>query len=191
MFQIEDNITSITASRNAAIVKDYVKHLDSESGNFSKLGLWKLKRELCQTQVDPPTAKLDKNGTLITSPTLLKKLYLDTYKDRLRNREIKPGLTDLFCLKNELWESRLKELRASPSKLWTIEDINKVLKKLKSNKTRDPHGLINEIFKPGVVGEDLKLAMLSLFNSIKSELFIPKFLHNYYLQEERVPTRVR
>ena len=59
----------------------------------------------------------------------------------------------------------MEELRASPSKLWTIEELDKVLKKLKSNKTRDPHGLINEIFKPGVIGEDLKLALLSLFNS--------------------------
>ena len=54
--------------------------------------------------------------------------------------------------------------------------MEKVLKKLKTNKTRDPHGLINEIFKPGVVGEDLKLGMLQLFNSMKTELHIPKML---------------
>ena len=48
------------------------------------------------------------------------------------------------------------------------------MKKLKNNKTRDPHGLINDIFKPGIIGEDLKLAMLNLFNCIKAELKIPK-----------------
>ena len=175
ILKIEDDISSMSANRNSAIVKDYVKHLDLDGGNFSQLGLWKLKRELCQPQVDPPTAKLDTNGTLITSPNLLKNLYMDTYKSRLRNREIKPELRDLFCLKNELWESRLMELRTSPSKLWTIEELDRVLKNLKSNKTRDPHGLINEVFKPGVIGEDLKLAILNLFNSSKSELFIPKF----------------
>ena len=69
---------------------------------------------------------------------------------------MKPELMDLFVLKRELWDSRLEELRASPSKLWKMEDLEKVLKNLKSNKTRDPHGLINELFKPGVIGEDLK-----------------------------------
>ena len=172
----EDDISRLSSSRNAAIVRDYVKNLDSESENFSQLGLWKLKQELWQTQVDPPTAKRDANGTLITSPNLLKKLYLDTYTDRLRNRDMKTDLLDLFSLKSELWESRIEELRASPSKVWTMEDLDKVLKNLKSNKTRDPHGLINEIFKPGVIGEDLKKGILELFNGSKSELLIPMFL---------------
>ena len=60
--------------------------------------------------------------------------------------------------------------------MWTVEDLTKVLKGLKNNKTRDPQGLINEIFKPGVLGNDLKLAMLDLFNDIKKEKKIPKFL---------------
>ena len=92
----EDDISRLSSSRNAAIVRDYVKNLDYESGNFSQLGLWKLKQELCQTQVDPPTAKRDAKGTLITSPNLLKKLYLDTYTDRLRNRDMKSDLLDFF-----------------------------------------------------------------------------------------------
>ena len=174
--KIEDNIATISANKNAEIVKNYVKNLDSSSGNFSQLGLWKLKQELCQTQADPPTAKLDENGTLITSPNLLKKLYVDTYSNCLRNREMKPELLDLFCLKSELWEIRLEELKAIKSKLWTIKDIDQVLKRLKLNKTRDPHGLINDIFRPGVIGNDLKLAMLSLFNEIKTTLQIPKIL---------------
>ena len=93
---MEDDISKMSSMRNAEIVRNYVKDLDSASGNFSQLGLWKLKRELCRPQGDPPTAKLDKNGSLITSPNLLKKLYLDTYTDRLRNREIKPELLDFF-----------------------------------------------------------------------------------------------
>ena len=77
------------ASRNARVVHDYVKNLDASSGNLSQLGMWKLKNLLCPNQTDPPMAKKDKNGTLITSPNLLKKLYLYTYKDRLKSREIK------------------------------------------------------------------------------------------------------
>ena len=172
----EDDISKLSASRNAEIVRNYVKHLDSASGNLAQLGLWKLKRELCQPQVDPPSAKRDKNGNLITAPNLLKKLYLNTYTNRLRSREIKPELLDLYFLKTELWELRLEELRENQSTLWTVEDLDNVLKKLKSNKTRDPHGLINEIFKHGVIGEDLKLAMVNLFNDVKIHLKLPEKL---------------
>ena len=56
-----------------------------------------------------------------------------------------------------------------------MQDLEKILKKMKTNKTRDPHGLINEIFKPGVVGCDLKEAILDLFNGVKSYFFLPKF----------------
>ena len=48
-----------------------------------------------------------------------------------------------------------------------IDQLRKVLSKLKSGKSRDPHGLVNEIFKPRVIGTDLKLSMLTMFNELK------------------------
>ena len=189
--KIEDEISAKCANKNAETVKQYVKQLDSTSGNFSQLGMWKLKNKLCPKQNDPPMAKKDKMGALITEPNLLKKLYLDTYSDRLRSREIRPELKDLYDLKCKLWELRFDTLKNTKSRKWTMQDLDKVLKKLKTNKTRDPHGLINEIFKPGVVGCDLKEAILDLFNGVKSDFFSPKvssickYYHN--LQKERVP----
>ena len=174
--KLEDEISEMSASKNAKIVKDFVKNLDTPSGNFSQLGMWKLKNLLCPNQTDPPMAKKDKHGTLLTAPNLVKKLYLETYKERLANRRMKTELDDLFCLKSELWNWRLDELEGRKTKMWTVEDLEKVLKGLKTNKTRDPHGLINEIFKPGVLGEDLKLGMLALFNTIKQEQKLPIFL---------------
>ena len=121
-------------------------------------------------------AKSDKNFSLITAPNLLRQLYLDTYTDRLRSREIKPELKELYDLKCHLWKLRFEALKANQSRPWSMQDLDKVLKKLKTNKTRDPHGLINEIFKPGVIGLDLKLAILNLFSGIKLEFFLPNFL---------------
>ena len=89
---IEDLISSKCAERNSQTVRDYVQNLDVSRGNFSQLGMWKLKNKLCPTQVDPPMAKRDKLGSLITAPNLIKKLYLDTYTDRLRNREMRGGV---------------------------------------------------------------------------------------------------
>ena len=54
--------------------------------------------------------------------------------------------------------------------------MDRVLKDLKRVETRDPHGLINELFKPEVLGEDLKLGILSLFNCNKQEQKLPKFI---------------
>ena len=89
---------------------------------------------------------------------------------------MKQELMDIFYLKTELWESRLEELISNKSAPWNEEELEKVLKSLKNNKTRDPVGMINEIFKPGCAGKDLRLALLYLFNGIKLHQFIPEYL---------------
>ena len=52
----------------------------------------------------------------------------------------------------------------------------KVLRSLKNNKCRDPHSLINELFKPGVIGSDLQESLLLMFNRIKLEFDIPEMM---------------
>ena len=51
-----------------------------------------------------------------------------------------------------------------------------MLKSLQNNQTRDPHGMLNELFKPGVIGSDLKLGVLNLMNGIKREMVMPMFM---------------
>ena len=121
-------------------------------------------------------AKKDENGNLITSPELLKALYLKTYKNRLKNRPMKDSLLDVFFLKQELWSSRMIELRRIKTKPWNIVKLRKTLKSLKNNKTYDPNGIVNEIFKEGCVGRDLEEALLKLFNGIKDEFTVPDFV---------------
>ena len=174
--RLEEKIGRISSSHNTDVVREAVRILQTSEGSFSQLGMWNLKNLVCPKSGDPPMAKRDKNGTLITSPGLLKSVYLETYKERLKAREIKPELVDIFCLKSELWDLKLKELEARKTKLWSIEELDRVLKSLKNNKTRDPQGLVNEIFKPGIIGEDLKLGILELLNCIKTEQKIPTFM---------------
>ena len=59
---------------------------------------------------------------------------------------------------------------------WTEKDLDRVLSKLKNDKSRDPHSLIREIFKPGVIGKDLKKSMVILFNKVKLDLEFPVFM---------------
>ena len=58
---------------------------------------------------------------------------------------------------------------------WKIEDLDKALGQLKKNKSRDPMGLANEIFRPEVAGHDLKESLLTMFNKIKESTFLPEF----------------
>ena len=121
-------------------------------------------------------AKKDKKGNLITAPPQLKKLYLDTYIDRLRHREINPNFQLVHVLKTELWNLRLEMLKCKKSPKWSMDDLDQVLKNMKNNKSRDPHGFVNEIFKPGLMGRNLKAGILLLVNGIKDEFFFPLFM---------------
>ena len=101
---------------------------------------------------------------------------MDTFKHRLRHRPIKDDLKHLEVLKEELCEKRLKFASMNKSKSWDSAKLHKVLSSLKKNKSRDAHGLINKIFKPGVAGVDLENSLLKMFEKIKHEISFPEFM---------------
>ena len=92
----------------------------------------------------------------------------------LENRPIKEDLKQLQSDKEELFGHRLDIATENKSPDWTPEDLEQVLKNLKNNKSRDPLGNANELFKPALAGEDLKLAILLLVNKIKNKLELPE-----------------
>ena len=167
--KILDNYLSVKcAEKNKQLVREYSDELVSLKGTFSQHGLWKLKSKLCHKSMDPPIAKVDSNGQFITSPNLLKDLYLRTYCERLRHREMLSKYEDVYEMKTELWQTLLDSCKSRKSEDWQMSDLEKVIKNLKTNKTRDPIGLINEIFKHGVIGEGMKEAVLNLLNQSKT-----------------------
>ena len=171
--QIEEEISKLCAERNYRIVQNHKKSLGTPDGKFSQIGMWKLKNQLVPKEIDPPMAKLDKHGNLITAPEVLKKLYLETYVDRLKHRDVEPGCESNYLKKVELWNMRFNYLRNRKTEDWTEDELTVTLKQLKNNKTRDPSGLINEIFKPPVIGKDLKDALLQFINGIIREYYFP------------------
>ena len=70
----------------------------------------------------------------------------------------------------------MKIVKLRKSEPWGIKQLKQVLKNLKTGKSRDPHGLINELFKPEVSGIDFKISFLRMANEIKENLFIPDFM---------------
>ena len=53
------------------------------------------------------------------------------------------------------------------SPAWKMCDLEDAIKSLKSGKCRDHEGLIREIFKDNVMGDNLKKSMLIMYNKIK------------------------
>ena len=49
-----------------------------------------------------------------------------------------------------------------------MNDLEKTIQGLKKNQSGDPSVIINELFKPDVVGQDLALGLIDLLNGIKA-----------------------
>ena len=173
---LESKICQLTSEKSAAIIKEQVGHLDTLSGNFCQSGMWKVKRKIYPTLTEPPTAKLDEAGNLITEVEPLKNLYLRTYVHRLRQRQMKDDMLELQSLKTDLWKGRFEHSKSRKSEPWTLKDLDVVLKSLKLNQSRDPKEMLNEIFRPPIIGEDLKLAILYLMNGINENMKLPYFM---------------
>ena len=121
-------------------------------------------------------AKRDFEGNILTSPEALKSLYIETYANRLKHREIKSEFADIFHLKTQLWNTRMELLSHKHTPEWNLKQLEQVLSNLKNNKSMDPNSMINKIFKQGCIGTDLKLALLNLFTGIKSGQSLPSFM---------------
>ena len=119
-------------------------------------------------------AKKDSAGNLITSAEGLKSLYVNTYDNRLGEKEINDDFKELKMLKELLCQKRLELASFKKSEEITIKQIDKVLKSLKNNKARDPLMIANELFKDGVIGTNLKKSLVDLLNKVKTEKKLPK-----------------
>ena len=85
---------------------------------------------MCSKKPEPPTAKLNEKGELVTESSKLKELYETTYKKRLEHREMKPELMEMYNLKMELFSIRLQVCKNIKSENCSEEDLLKVLKSL-------------------------------------------------------------
>ena len=174
---IEENIFYETEMAFMTKVQETLGHITGDDGGISTHGLWKAKSNLIPNdKASNPVALKDKQGNLITNPQGIKNLCLQEMTERLRHRLINPELLHLQQLKERLCRKRVEFAKHVKSEPWTLFQLEKVLKLLKNGKSRDPHGLCNELFKPGVIGEDLKLSILDMLNKSKENIYIPEMM---------------
>ena len=150
---------------------------DTSLDGSGRKKLWNLlKRKFPKVQSTFPVGKKDEKGNLITNHIGLKKLYLRTYMNRLRNRPMKEQFEELRELKQVLFDLRLKLCKTRKSKPWELKYLEAAICELKKDKARDPNGWVNELFQEGIAGKNLKLSILKLFNRIKLDNYFPEFM---------------
>ena len=174
---VENTLGEKYAKENFEKIKERTSCADSEQGGMSAGSLWSLKKELFPQSRDPPTAMIDPvSGNLLTSEEKIQEAAVKTYANRLENRPMKENMKHIKDAKEILCEKLIKVAQANKTPPWTMKDVEKVLKHLKKNKSRDPLGLCNELFGPEVAGDDLKLAIVKLMNRIKQDQVYPECL---------------
>ena len=119
---------------------------------------------------------INEKGETVTSNEEIKDLAVSTFKKRFEPNKIKNEYKELRKSKDDLFELIMKITRSRKTPPWEQKHLDKVLSNLKTNKSRDPLGLSNIIFKPNVAGSDFKLAILKLMNNIKEKQIYPKAL---------------
>ena len=89
---------------------------------------------------------------------------------------------------------KLKLAEDNTTSPWTMDDLETALKDLKPNKSRDPEGLVNELFKKDSIGEDLKLSLLLMFYRLKKEKNVGKIHESsqyHYSTQKRFQNKMR
>ena len=119
---------------------------------------------------------LDNQGNLLTSKVDIENRAVEVYTERLGANKIKEHLKSCEQSVNKLCETRLKLTKMISTEPWIMEDLDTAVADLDNGKSRDALDHSNEIFKKGVAGSDLKLAVLKLMNLIKDRQEYPEAL---------------
>ena len=102
---VEEKLAELCGESNMNIINNVLQE-ETEVLNSNKI--WKLKKKLCPKMSEPPSAKVNKQGKLVTNEADIKELYTQTFVDRFKPREIKSGKEELIHLKEKLFEQRRK-----------------------------------------------------------------------------------
>ena len=176
---LDEEISTAESEINRNKIMEHFKSFSENPENVHFGQVWQTMKKIWpKFGVTAPSAKKDHNGKIVTAPSELKKLFAKEYKERLRTRPVRPDLKLLEEKKRRIFKMKMKLASTRPTSLWTMSDLERALKDLKTNKSRDPEGFINELFKLNVIGQDLKRSLLGMFNGLKTEQVIPLFMNH-------------
>ena len=114
---------------------------------------------------------VDSFGNEITDENSIRQEYKNEFKFRLRKRSIAEELKDYENLNNLLCGAVLQNSKGNSSPEFTMEEMEVVLKELKTGKCIDPLGFVREMFIHG--GETLTQSLLQMAHSLKRMKSVP------------------
>ena len=91
------------------------------------------KKEALSKSQAKSSSRKDLQKQLITNPLELKNLYLNTFKYRLWQRPVKPGIKQILTIQEELIHSRLEFEKKCKTPNWKIKDLVAALNKFKKS----------------------------------------------------------
>ena len=91
------------------LVNEYLSKTNDTLEGFSQVKTWGLTKKLCpKNTLDPPCAKKNKDGNLVSNKEALEKLYIETYTERLEPNPIREEYSDLKAMKQYLFKMNHK-----------------------------------------------------------------------------------
>ena len=90
---------------------------------------------------------------------------------------MRPDLVALKKRRKKIFTMKMKLAQRRNSPDWTMDDLDLALSNLKNNKSRDPEGYANEMFKHNIIGKDMKKSLLVMMNKLKRQRLIPKLMN--------------
>ena len=92
-----EKISNICAMKNKKIVDEYLGKTEDTLEGYNQIKTWNMVKKMApKNTMDPPAAKKDSKGNLVTDKAELEELYLNTYIERLKPNPVKEDLEDIF-----------------------------------------------------------------------------------------------
>jgi hypothetical protein len=183
----EEDEQKLLIERSENMDRKY-KEISEDPDKINLQQMWKFSKKLWpKNSIFLPTAKRNHMGKIVTGPRDVRNVLAKEYKNRLRSRPVRPDLMKMKKRKKIIFEMKMKLAESTSTPDWQMKDIDRALSNLKNNKSRDFEGYINEIFKIGVIGVDLKKSLLLMFNKMKRKKLIHSFMN--YANVNTVPKK--
>ena len=175
--KLEEIISSIEAEENRKKILNNFKYFSENPEMIEMSKMWKLLKKIWPKYESKSTAKKNYKGEIISNPSDLKVLLAQEYKERLRKRPMKIEMKSIMIEKQKIFNMKINLAINNKSPDWSLKELEQALDNLKNNKSRDCEGFSNEIFKQSVIGTNLKMSLLVMFNKMKENSLIPKFFN--------------
>ena len=165
--------SSQIAKLRAERVKSTMAELTTDD-KFSPAGYWKVKKAAKKgTRKEKNLMNVVKeNGTEVEGEEAIKEAYKEEFEARLANRKPAGGWEEYVEETNCVVREWLMKECSSSTPAFTLEELKKVISKLKNGKSPGMDGYPAELFK--YAGDGVLESLLLVFNMIKESKQIPE-----------------